>query len=682
MSCRVARLLIACVLLYSSGVMLHAQELASDPPAHVSWVEGSAVLERDGQPDNAPANMPLLAGDRLRTDAGRVEVLFADGSTLALDERTTVDFQSDDLIRLLEGRVRLSIPGRDRRVGYRIDAPSASARIDAPGDYRVSLLPRGGSAELELAVLRGAATLLAEGGETALGAGQRALAREGAAPSYAYAFNSAAWDSFDRWAETRRDARLGLAAQYLPEEVRPYAAAFGRAGAWRYEASYGYVWYPPVSAGWRPYSNGRWATLRPYGWTWIGAEPWDWPTHHYGRWGLSAGAWFWIPGRRWAPAWVSWAYAPGYVSWCPLGWNDRPVVQIVNIYDRTRYDRGRYDRGGDPWRAWTAVPDRQFGRGSNVRSVMARDLEIRGSRGFVPRDRGPEARDYAVPRAAAPIRAAGVLPGRQADSPVYTNLDPASARVGAGSRIIVGAPRTGAEPSARIAGSAPAGGDGPSAGVQRPRAVPREDAPRDARLPPSAAHGGIPSTTTATPQGAVREDWRTRSSQEPWRTGARQAPAPYDGSPRAVPRDVPIYRSPGAARDPRLTTPVPDPGSTGRPDPRVAIPRADPRVPTPSREMSGQAPAPETSRAPAAGGLPARSPYGPGGYDRPAPNRPAPERPSEPVGRAVPRMGPPPAGDRVAPEAHPGGGGDRRGPDRPAGPPADGGRSHSGGRSR
>ena len=114
-----------------------------------------------------------------------------------------------------------------------------------------------------------------------------------------------------------------------------------------YEASYGYVWYPTVSVGWRPYYHGRWATLRPYGWTWIGADPWAWPTHHYGRWGFSAGAWFWIPGRSWAPAWVSWAYAPGYVSWCPLGWNNRPIFS-VNIYrgsDTTPGARGRSCRG-------------------------------------------------------------------------------------------------------------------------------------------------------------------------------------------------------------------------------------------------------------------------------------------------------------------------------------------------
>ena len=326
---------------------------AVEAPAHISLVEGVATLERDGRIDDAPANMPLLSGDRVRTRAGRVEILFTDGSTLHLDHNTAIDLQSDELVRLLDGRVRLSIPSRARDVAYRIDGPHAWAQISEAGEYRAAVIQNAGLTELEFAVLRGAAELMNEGGRTSLRAGERAFARANAAPSYAYVFNSASWDPFDRWSEARRSERLGLSTQYLPEEVRPYAGTLDRYGAWQYESSYGYVWYPRVDHGWRPYSHGRWSSLRPYGWTWIGSDPWGWPTHHYGRWGFSsAGAWSWIPGRAWAPAWVSWAYAPGYVSWCPLGFNNRPVFQIVNVH-----------RGYDPWRAWTVIPQRDFGVG-------------------------------------------------------------------------------------------------------------------------------------------------------------------------------------------------------------------------------------------------------------------------------------------------------------------------------
>ena len=379
-------------------------------PAHVSFVEGSVSLEREGRIDEAPGNMPLLSGDRLRTRNGRVEILFADGSTLHLDQDTTLDLQSDELVRLIAGRVRLSIPGPSRDMAYRIDSATGWAQIADAGEYRASFLQN----ELEVAVLRGRAELINEDGRTPLRAGERAFARANAAPSYAYVFNSAAWDSFDRWSEARRSERLGLSTQYLPEEVRPYAASFDRHGSWRYESSYGYVWYPRVDVGWRPYYRGRWVTLRPYGATWVSVDPWGWPTHHYGRWGFNAGVWFWIPGRTWGPAWVSWAYAPGYVSWCPLGWNNRPVVQIVNV---------NIYRGYDPWRAWTVVRHRDFGGGFVHRTVVAGhriDDRTRGS--FVHRDRAPDVPGYAVPRGSvAPIRVAGTRASRESASPLLTN---------------------------------------------------------------------------------------------------------------------------------------------------------------------------------------------------------------------------------------------------------------------
>src|SRR5687767_4000632 len=379
------------------GTPARAQEDvgASDPPAHISLVEGAAILERDGRSDTDLTSMPLLAGDRLRTQGGRVEVLFTDGSALHLDANTTVDFQSDEVVRLLEGRVRLSVAGRSRDLSYRIDAPSAWVQISTPGEYRISVLR---SDEVELAVLRGSAELVNEQGRSYISAGERTFARAGTAPSAAYVFNSAAWDDFDRWSESRRDRRLGVSAQYLPEDVRRYAPAFETHGNWRYEQVHGYVWYPRVQVGWRPYHRGRWVSLRPYGWTWIAGDPWGWPTHHYGRWGISSGSWFWIPGRRWAPAWVSWAYAPGYVGWSPLGWNDRPIFQFnVNVYGGRRYN---------PWDAWSVLPRHHFNASYvNVSRLASFRVDPQWRGRFVA-DRGPDGH-FAVNRSTIPIRTVG-----------------------------------------------------------------------------------------------------------------------------------------------------------------------------------------------------------------------------------------------------------------------------------
>ena len=525
-----------------------------DPPAHISVVEGSAQLERDGRADGDLTSMPILAGDRLRTQGGRLEVLFGDGSALHLDANTVVDFQSDEVVRLLEGRVRLNVAGPRRELAYRIDAPSAWVQIGVPGEYRISVLR---SDEVELAVLRGSAELVNEQGRSYISAGERTFARAGTAPSPAYVFNSASWDAFDRWSESRRDLRLGASTQYLPEDVRGYAPAFDNYGSWRYEQVYGHVWYPRVQVGWRPYYRGRWVSLRPYGWTWIAGDPWGWPTHHYGRWGYSSAGWFWIPGRTWGPAWVSWAHAPGYVGWCPLGWNNRPIFAL-NVHGRHRYD---------PWVAWSAVPRHHFNAGyvnvAHFRSVRVAD-SYRGQ--FVVNHRGP-AGQFAVNRSAIPIRTAGrpagarsaegarALPDRATGIAVDRGF-PASARTpgttlhaqterslapGVNGRTRAAQPPAGypATPIPDATGRSRAVASGsPAAAYQRENGAAR-----------SQAYQGPPAVATPAPTGAVRAVPRSSSAQIPdayrRQDRVRTQPSPSAEAPTGPPPSYapPVSRS-------------------------------------------------------------------------------------------------------------------------------------------
>src|SRR4029453_12970823 len=82
----------------SAPVYAQAPETDAVAPAHVAHVDGPVSLEREGRTESSPLNMPLLSGDRLRTgEDGRVEVLFADGSTLHLDMRSRLAVQSEAL---------------------------------------------------------------------------------------------------------------------------------------------------------------------------------------------------------------------------------------------------------------------------------------------------------------------------------------------------------------------------------------------------------------------------------------------------------------------------------------------------------------------------------------------------------------------------------------------------------
>src|SRR4029453_1636384 len=83
------------------------RDWTADVPAHLWAVDGAATLEREGRVERAEENTALVAGDRLRTDRGRVDVLFDDGSALDVDEYSRIDLLGDALVRLTEGRIRL-----------------------------------------------------------------------------------------------------------------------------------------------------------------------------------------------------------------------------------------------------------------------------------------------------------------------------------------------------------------------------------------------------------------------------------------------------------------------------------------------------------------------------------------------------------------------------------------------
>jgi hypothetical protein len=116
----------------------------------------------------------------------------------------------------------------------------------------------------------------------------------------------------------------------------------GSDGSWVEVADYGYCWQPSVAVSnskWRPYSDGYWA-YTDVGWTWVSYEDFGWATYHYGRWTrLRDRGWFWVPGREWGPAWVSWRTGGDYVGWAPLpprgggevDYDNRPINGQVDV---------------------------------------------------------------------------------------------------------------------------------------------------------------------------------------------------------------------------------------------------------------------------------------------------------------------------------------------------------------
>jgi hypothetical protein len=632
-----------------------------DAPAYVSVVDGGATLERDGRVENAPLNMPLLSGDRLKTTDGRVEVRFADGGRLHLDSGTSLDVLSDELVRLGDGRIRLSVQ-RAQQVRYRVDSAIGSARITEPGEYRLAILHTPQETQLEFAVIRGAGEIFTEQGTTAVRSGERAYASAGLAPSYAYTYNSANMDEFDRWSEMQRGtvyAASSESSQHLPADMGGYASTFDQYGDWRYQQTYGYVWYPRVATGWRPYYYGRWAPYPTYGWTWITGDPFGYPTHHYGRWGFSAGLWFWIPSPYWGPAYVSWGYAPSYVSWCPLGWNNVAVFSLNYYNVGPHYYAGHY--GGHYYSAWTTVPHGYFGHGyyAHQHAVNWDRPGYTGARPHFTETRtGPTTRDVAVVRGTTtPVRFGGTRPDLVAGGAVTPSR---STRTTFDTAV----PRT-------------AGRGNPP---ETPRFINRGD-----QIVRSQSERPTPPRETAVSRTAPQTAPSSASPSSA--VPSRRTDAPYPAGDGRM-RDNPAYRS---------APPMNDGARAYGPAYDRAIPRAQAPQGVPGSGEGRTAGAPRVYDRPYAGDQVYARPYGGDRvYDRPSVGDRAYERPNAgqrtyerpPAGRVEPprpmpmeRSAPPPpppppappsGGDRAVSRPSPGGpaGGGRAGGGAPAAPAA------------
>jgi hypothetical protein len=139
-------------------------------------------------------------------------------------------------------------------------------------------------------------------------------------------WNDGTWSqeegSWDDGAPRGGEPRDGYAprADDAGPSMADFRESLSQYGEWVDTPEYGLVWRPAAADdGFRPYYAGRWAWTDA-GWYWVADEPYGWAVYHYGRWAQVSGlGWAWLPGRVWAPAWVSWRWGEGYAGWCPLG---------------------------------------------------------------------------------------------------------------------------------------------------------------------------------------------------------------------------------------------------------------------------------------------------------------------------------------------------------------------------
>ncbi|MFL5301926.1 MAG: DUF6600 domain-containing protein [Anaeromyxobacteraceae bacterium] len=338
-------------------------------------------------------------------------------------------------------------------------------------------------------------------------------------------------------------------------------------GEWVTVSGYGRVWRPHnVSAGWRPYYNGRWEWTDE-GWLWVSDEPWGWAAYHYGRWSQDPSyGWFWIPGYQWAPAWVSWRYSPDYIGWAPLGpgfsvyvtsypavynwWTFVPCTRFVGFPVHSfAYGGGYVPRlfhatqpapprsrvfGAAPAPAWggPARPFLEHRIGQRIAPVRVQPVASPGAiaaparAGFVPIYR-PELHP-------APGRAAAAAPGRGYAAPAVPNRGAVAAPErpwsgGAPQGVRPGAPAQAPRPSyvapPRQQGQAPQQQVRPQAPAPRPQGS-YAPAPRPQGYAPQLRQGYAPAPRPQAGSAAPPRPQAFSAPAAPSHGGGAPAPAP------------------------------------------------------------------------------------------------------------------------------------------------------------
>ncbi len=339
-------IIFAALLLVLAPSAIVAQTAAYYDRSYVrmSYVQGDVYVQR-GQDLGFQAgevNLVVVAGDKIGTRAGRLELQLGRQNYLRLDNDTVIEMAAlpgadgePTKVHLLAGSIFVRVHALDGARNFEIDSPDASFYILGEGLYRLDV--RDGR-ETSLLVLEGEAEASGEQGSLVARSGESLVAADGRFVENPSAL-AASGDDFSSWNNARESVYARPVGQsYLPAEYSEYEPELAESGSWSYESDYGYVWVPRVYDDWRPYSYGHWTWYPIIGWTWISDEPWGWCTSHYGRWGWGSHlGWYWIPQSHWGwgPAWVHWYWDSSYIGWSPLSYWGYPCHLVNNrFYDR------------------------------------------------------------------------------------------------------------------------------------------------------------------------------------------------------------------------------------------------------------------------------------------------------------------------------------------------------------
>jgi hypothetical protein len=314
-----------------AGVALYAQDAPSPSPeaqatvnvsqvriVRLSQVKGQVQLDRGNGRDNdrgkdqkfeeAFLNLPIVAGERLRTQVGLAEVEFEDNTSIRLAPSSLVDFgvlerdvsgATNSSVKLVSGSLYVSRVTTNAADGFTINAGNETITLNPGGHMRIDL----GAPLAKLVVFKGTAQVSDGSGTVMVGKNKTVTFDPNAKATPVFARNQGP-AMFDGWDKNSADYHQQMSA-FTQTAGSPYtygANDLNYYGSFSDIGGCGTMWRPYLaSAAWNPYGSGVWSYYPGAGYSWVSPYPWGWTPYHSGSWDFcpASGSWGWRPGGGW-----------------------------------------------------------------------------------------------------------------------------------------------------------------------------------------------------------------------------------------------------------------------------------------------------------------------------------------------------------------------------------------------
>jgi Family of unknown function (DUF6600)/FecR protein len=271
----------------------------------LSEVKGSLSLDRKtglGFEQTMP-NMPIVEGEKLRTQQGFAEVEFEDNTTLRLAPESQVDFE---LLALRSSGAKASLMDVKQGIVYvNTESTKGNEFLLRAGEMKMTVAPSThlrlevGDTKTVLSVMNGSVEVVRDGETKTIGK-KETMTVDADQVTMA---NKVASGPFDAWDKESNDyhARYAMANAVAGGGNRYGLSDLNYYGNFINAGGYGQIWQPYLTgAGWSPYANGMWALYPGAGYSWVSPYPWGWLPYHSGAWNYYPGyGWGWQPGGSW-----------------------------------------------------------------------------------------------------------------------------------------------------------------------------------------------------------------------------------------------------------------------------------------------------------------------------------------------------------------------------------------------